>query len=239
MEKLFIVIPAYNEETNIKNVIADWYPIIEKYSGNGQSRLLIIDDGSKDSTYQILCEESKNKPLLQPIKKKNAGHGSTIYYGYHYAISNGADFVFQTDSDRQTLPEEFEAFWNDRHQYDMIIGNRKKRQDGFSRKIVAKVLQCTIKICFGVWVPDANTPYRLVKGKTLKELMSDIPKEFNLTNVLLTVLCFKKKKRIKYIMITFRQRQSGINSIDMHKIISIGIQAIRDFIQINNTLRKS
>ena len=51
MDKLYIVIPAYNEQDNIELVVNDWYPIIEKHNGNGQSRLVIIDDGSKDSTY--------------------------------------------------------------------------------------------------------------------------------------------------------------------------------------------
>ena len=45
MDKLYIVIPAYNEEDNIVSVINDWYPVVEKI-GNG-SRLLIIDDGSR------------------------------------------------------------------------------------------------------------------------------------------------------------------------------------------------
>ena len=54
MDKLFIVIPAYNEETNIRRTIDEWYPIVEKYNGDGQSRLVIINDGSKDNTYQIL-----------------------------------------------------------------------------------------------------------------------------------------------------------------------------------------
>ena len=47
-DKLYIIIPAYNEESNIKQVIEDWYPIVEKYGGDGKSRLVIIDDGSKD-----------------------------------------------------------------------------------------------------------------------------------------------------------------------------------------------
>ena len=47
MDKLFIVIPAYNEEENIRQVVEDWYPVVEKHNGGGESRLVIIDDGSK------------------------------------------------------------------------------------------------------------------------------------------------------------------------------------------------
>ena len=52
MEKLYIVIPAYNEEVMIKSVIDHWYPVVEKIGT--ESRLVIIDDGSKDKTYQIV-----------------------------------------------------------------------------------------------------------------------------------------------------------------------------------------
>ena len=51
---LYIIIPAYNEQENIKNVIEEWYPVIEKHNGNGQSRLVSIDDGSKDRTYELI-----------------------------------------------------------------------------------------------------------------------------------------------------------------------------------------
>ena len=95
MDKLFIVIPAYNEETNIRRTIDEWYPIVEKYNGDGQSRLVIINDGSKDNTYQILCDCAKTRPLLTPLTKPNGGHGPTLLYGYDYAIKNGADFIFQ------------------------------------------------------------------------------------------------------------------------------------------------
>ena len=95
---LYIVIPAYNEEENILNVINQWYPVIKAHSAHGTSRLVIIDDGSKDSTYHIMLEASKTRPLLLPITKENSGHGGTVLYGYKYALDNGADYVFQTDS---------------------------------------------------------------------------------------------------------------------------------------------
>ena len=115
MDILYIVIPAYNEEANIGDVIESWYPIIEKHNGGGQSRLVIIDDGSRDRTLEIMQEAAKTRPLLVPLTKENKGHGATVLYGYKYALREGADFIFQTDSDGQTLPEEFEPFWERRN----------------------------------------------------------------------------------------------------------------------------
>ena len=236
MDSLFIVIPAYNEQDNIENVIKDWYPIVEKYNGDGRSRLVIIDDGSKDETYAIMQKYAKDCPLFQPLTKTNSGHGATVLYGYHYALDNKADFVFQTDSDGQTVPAEFHQFWEQRHQYDMVIGHRCKREDGLSRIFVTKVLKLVIKICFKAEVTDANTPYRLMESHQLSQNLSYIPEDFNLSNVLLAVIYSKKNQKVKYNPITFKPRQGGVNSINLKKITKIGIQAVKDFKSINRML---
>lgn len=83
-EKLCVVIPAYNEEANIEKVVLDWYPVVEKYGE--ESKLLIIDDGSKDGTYQKLMELVADRPALIVRRKENGGHGSAVLCGYYYAL---------------------------------------------------------------------------------------------------------------------------------------------------------
>lgn len=238
MDKLYVVIPAYNEEENIRQVIEDWYPIVEKYNSDGESRLVIIDDGSKDNTYTIMREYANEKPLFLPLTKSNSGHGATILYGYQYALDSQADYIFQTDSDGQTLPAEFHQFWEKRHDYDMVIGWRNTREDGSSRVFVTKVLKFVIKLCFGVTVTDANTPFRLMRANTLKKYIGYIPKDFNLSNVIISVIYAKAKCNVEYIPITFRPRQGGVNSINMKRIFKIGRQALKDFRIINNNLKQ-
>lgn len=173
---------------------------------------------------------------MEAVTKPNGGHGATVLSAYHYAIEHGADYIFQTDSDGQTLPSEFEQFWNLRNDYDMVIGWRKGRQDGASRVFVTKTLKFVIKLCFGVTVTDANTPFRLMKADTLKRHIDLVPKDFNLSNVLISVIYAKKKLAVKYIPITFRPRQGGVNSINFKKIVGIGKQAVKDFRQIGKSL---
>ncbi len=237
MDKLYIVIPAYNERDTICQVIEQWYPVVEKIGSD--SCLVVINDGSKDDTYEIMLACAKTKPQLIPITKKNGGHGATVLYGYHYALEHGADYIFQTDSDGQTVPEEFWMFWKQRDSYDMIIGHRRNRQDGLSRIFVTKILKASLKFCFGVAVADANTPFRLMEAKILENNIELIPRDFNLSNVILSVIYEKKKLRVKYIPITFKPRQGGVNSINLNKIIRIGIQAIKDFKKINKTLEET
>lgn len=232
MDSLYIIIPAYNEEETILDVIHGWYPIIERYHGDGASRLVIINDGSTDHTANILEEAAKTRPLLTTITKENSGHGATVLFGYHFALEHGADYIFQTDSDGQTLPEEFENFWLLRKDYDMVIGNRKNRQDGFSRKVVTKTLKAALCCCFGVSIPDANTPFRLMDAAILQKYIHLIPDKFYLSNVLLSVIYAKNERNVCYLPITFQPRQGGKNSINLKKITKIGWKAIHDFLRL-------
>ena len=229
MDKLFIIVPAYNESANIKAFIDAWYPIIVEHNGNGESRLVIIDDGSKDNTYKIMKEASETRPLFLPLTKPNAGHGSTLLFGYRYAIENHADFIFQTDSDGQTNPEEFQQFWDVRKEYDAIIGNRPDRQDGLFRKFVQKVLLLILRINFGVNVPDSNAPFRLMKTEIVEKYIKKMPEDFNLPNVMLTTYLSYFHEKVRFIDVSFKPRQGGRNSINYKRIVKIGWKAIGDF----------
>ena len=227
MDKLYIIIPAYNEEENIEMVVNQWHKVVENIGSD--SRLIVIDDGSKDKTYEKLKSLCNENILLTPLTKENGGHGDTLLFGYKYAIERGADYIFQTDSDGQTLPSEFNEFWRLRKDYDAILGNRINRQDGKSRKLVEKTLCFILKTIFKVKVPDANAPFRLMNTKTVQKYLSVMPQHYNLPNAILTV-CFKYYgEKIKFVPITFRPRQGGVNSINIKKIVKIGWKALSDF----------
>ncbi|MBO4636110.1 MAG: glycosyltransferase family 2 protein [Clostridiales bacterium] len=226
-EKLYIVMPAYNEEENIETVVSEWHEVVRTIGPD--SRLVIVNDGSKDKTYEKMLELQSQYPQLMPVTKPNSGHGATVLFAYRYALENGADYIFQTDSDGQTIPSEFYPFWDDRKLYAAIIGHRNHREDGFSRKFVTKTLKLVIKLIFHVTVTDANTPFRLMPRSTLEKYLPKIPEDYNLSNVLLSVLLVKNKENVKFVPITFRPRQGGVNSINMKRIFKIGVQAVKDF----------
>lgn len=236
MDSLYIVIPAYNEEANIKSVVEGWYPIVERHSGGGRSRLVVIDDGSRDGTFAMLQKLAQDRPLMLPLTKANGGHGATVLYGYQYALKQNADYIFQTDSDGQTLPEEFEQFWELRERYSLVIGSRLKRRDGFFRVIVTKTLKLVIALCFHVSVQDANTPYRLMQAGTLQENIQYVPENYFLSNALLATIYTKKGNSVKYLPITFRERQGGINSINLLKIVKVGREALHSFRALNRQI---
>jgi len=239
MNKIFFVMPAYNEAENIEETIRQWYPVVEQLSQKGvDSRLVIANDGSKDNTFAIMQGLKKKYPLFEPLNKPNSGHGATVLYLYRYAISNRADFIFQTDSDGQTNPDEFWQMWDNREKYDFQIGNRKGRQDGGNRVFVTKTLRLVVWLMFHEWVTDANTPFRLMKSEKLKPIMDVIPHDYFLCNVAISAIAVKWDYKIGWYDITFKPRQGGVNSINMKRIIKIGWKALGDFRTINRNLKK-
>ncbi|MBN1775945.1 MAG: glycosyltransferase family 2 protein [Clostridiales bacterium] len=235
-ESLYIVMPAYNEEANIETVANEWHEVAVQFGTD--SRLVIFNDGSRDNTWAKLIELEKVLPNLIAVNKENSGHGATLRIAYEYALKEGADYIFQTDSDGQTLPGEFLSFWHQRNNFVAVIGHRNHRQDGFSRKFVTKVLKWVVFLIFRVRIPDANTPFRLMQRATLERYLPRVPEGYNLTNVLLSVLMADAAENVLYVPITFRPRQGGKNSINMKRIFKIGLQALRDFRVIKKEMKQ-
>lgn len=229
--------PAYNEESNIISTLDSWYPIVEKHNENNvTSRLIVVNDGSKDNTYQIMKDYAKSHPLFIPLTKENGGHGSTVYYAYDYAVKNKTDWIFQTDSDGQTNPDEFEGFWNERGKYDGIFGNRTKRGDGAFRALVEKVVCMLVWLYFGVNIPDANAPFRLMKTEKVKQYLYKLKPDFNLPNIMMTTYFVYYNNAVTFKEISFKPREKGVNSINFKKIFKIGRNALKDFYQLKREL---
>ena len=238
-DNLYIVIPAYNEQENIKDCVEGWYPKIDTCVRNGgvNSRLVIIDDGSSDNTYSLLCDLVEEYPYLLPITKTNGGHGETLLYGYRMAIENNVDYVFQTDSDGQTNPDEFESFWMLREKWDAIIGKRLVRGDGLSRKWIENIVCLLLKIFFGVHLQHANAPFRLMKTSLLAKYMPLLLENYNLPNIMLTTYFVYYSEKVTFLPITFYPRTKGKNTINVKKILKIGWNALRDFKKLRENMK--
>lgn len=242
MEKFYFVMPAYNESENIVETVKQWYPVVNKINNmeGCQAILAIANDGSKDNTYQVMVDmkDGGAYPLFEPLDKANGGHGQTVLFLYRHALAHGADYVFQTDSDGQTDPNEFWWMFEHRHEYDFQIGYRKGRQDGISRVFVTKTLRFVVWLMFHEWVTDANTPFRLMQKDKLKAIMDVIPQDYFLCNVAISSIAVKWHYKIKFYQISFKPRQGGVNSINMKRIIGIGWKALGDFRKINSNLKR-
>lgn len=236
MDTLYIVMPAYNEEENIKDVVKSWYPILKGKST--ESKIVIADSGSTDSTHFILLELQKEYTCLEILSDTGKQHGPKVMALYNYSISHGADYIFQTDSDGQTCPDEFEAFWEIRSKYDAILGHRQIRGDGKSRAFIEHIVCLLLKLYFGVNVPDANAPFRLMCSDVVGKYINRLPSDYNLPNIMMTTYFVYYNEKVIFKEITFKPRQGGVNSINIPKIVKIGWKALYDFRQFKKGMKQ-
>lgn len=227
MDTLYIVMPAYNEEQNIEYVIKQWYPMLTY--GSKDSRLVVADSGSKDRTREILYALRKDYPKIEILDTEYKEHGPKLLSLYKYACDRGANFVFQTDSDGQTDPSDFPGFWNLRNYHDAVIGNRRGRGDGKMRSFVEGVVCLLLFLFFGVRIPDANAPFRLMKTSLLSKYTDRLPEDYYLTNVMLTAFFAFYHENITFRKIRFTERLQGENKVDMVSITKIGLSSLYHF----------
>ena len=227
MDSLYVVMPAYNEEAIIEETVSTWYSVLDGKADT--SRLVVADSGSQDQTHNILLNLQKRYPKLEILEDTDKQHGPKVIALYDHAIKQNIDYIFQTDSDGQTNPEEFERFWKLRKKYDGIFGYRKERGDGKDRAFVERVVCILLWAFFGVKVPDANAPFRLMKTAVVEKYLYKMERNYNLPNIMLTTYFVYHHEKCRFIPISFKSRQTGVNSINIRKIIAIGWKALGDF----------
>jgi dolichol-phosphate mannosyltransferase len=206
--ELIAVMPVYNEQASIARVVHEW--MAELAGATRSFTLLVCDDGSTDQTPAILDQlRAQYGPGLTVLRHPNRGHGQTCLAGYRLALSRGASFILQIDSDGQCDPGYFRQFWSLRDRFDAVYGYRRRRDDGVSRLLASRVLRLSLRLCAGADCIDANVPYRLLRVAALEPELSMIGPEFDLANIALAVLLRRKMVRETFVPIRFRARFGG------------------------------
>ena len=232
MNKLYVVMPAYNEAGIIEKVVQEWHAVVDSV-GHG-SRLIVLNDGSTDETSAILESIKTSHPNLTVINKTNSGHGPTCLAAYKFAVDEGADWVFQTDADGQTQSGEFWKFWEKRDTCDFIIGWRARRADGPSRVFISRILKGVLALLFNVSLKDANAPFRLMKAERLRLYLPLIPDNFFIPNVLLSAMLTREGEKILWQEISFNPRNAGQSSIALFRFGGLGIKLIIELYKLRH-----
>tara|TARA_B100001059_G_C17784795_1_gene556417 strand:+ start:839 stop:1609 length:771 start_codon:yes stop_codon:yes gene_type:complete len=237
-EKLYelaVVIPVYNESENIEQVLTEWDIKFKSLKIN--YCFIIINDGSTDSSLAKLHNATFPKFI---INKNNSGHGRSLRFGYDFALKKiKVDYIFQIDSDGQCMPKFFDRFWQERNDFDFLIGQRTKRGDGIIRLIISKISTILSSLVLGINIHDANTPYRLFTKKCLSEIVNEVYESFDLQNIAITYIAYKKQHKILRIPIEFADRTAGntifsgsSNNINLLKVFKIGMGMLIDLIYL-------
>ena len=211
---LAIVMPVYNEEACIVDVIRSWYSALSRL--NIDFRIIILNDGSTDGTKESLAV-FKSDDRIEVTNKRNSGHGPTILMGYRKAVQL-ARWVFQCDSDDEMKADYFPDLWEKRAEFDALFGVRKGRSQNLIRRFISTCSRLSVRLLFGTGVTDVNTPYRLIRANTLKEIVYQIPDDTFAPNVIISGTLSKAKLRVYEHPVPHESRMTGEVSIVKWKL---------------------
>lgn len=162
MDKVLLVIPAYNEEKNIKKVV----DLLEQ--GFPELDYVVVNDGSRDRTGEI-CRELGFNLLDLPV---NLGLAGCFQAGMRYACQKGYAYALQFDGDGQHRPEYIASMKKEIEKgYDIVIGSRFIRgKKGWSIRMVgSRIIGGAIRLTTGARLTDPTSGMRLFDRKMIEE----------------------------------------------------------------------
>jgi len=161
---LSIVIPVYNEEHNIKLLIAS----IEDQLSNYSYELIFVDDFSTDATRDVIQSHSNPHTILIAFEH-NKGQSSALAAGIKTARGR---YIVTMDGDLQNdpsdIPKMLDLIQNDG--WDMVIGFRQNRQDTFLKTMPSKIANFIIRKTTQLQIRDSGCALKVMTSKTAKQL---------------------------------------------------------------------
>lgn len=227
MRELVVVMPVHNEGETIAETVLAWIEMLRHELGSSAFSLLLVDDGSTDSTRSEIERCLLLAPELEVHSQANGGHGQACGTGYRLALESGASWILQVDSDGQCDPGDFAKVWERRLPGRVVLGVRWRRQDGISRWVISRWVSLIVLVRTGTWLPDSNVPFRLMPRELLRCGMDSLPSKPFFINILLSVF-FKRSRAVDYAGIRFLERARGASSIRIGALPSHASRLVRE-----------
>ena len=154
-----VFFPCYNEQDNITRVVEQALSVLEKLKADFE--VIIVDDGSSDSTGQIADEIAGQKDRVKVVHHgTNLGYGAALQSGFKAATK---ELVFYTDGDGQFDINEMPPLLRLMEQYDIVSCYRLNRQDNLIRKINGWCWTKLVCLLFGMKIRDIDCAFKLYK----------------------------------------------------------------------------
>ena len=232
--ELAVVMPAYNEEAVICDVINKWTKELLRLKIDFQ--IHVYNDGSRDNTLSILNHLANENKNVIVHNKFNSGHGPTIIQAYRE--NSDAEWLFQIDSDDGIDTESFEDLWENRKSFQFLIGKRIRSRQALTRKLISSISRIIVSILYGNTVYDVNSPYRLMKTESLKEILFSLPDNMFAPNVAIAGAVSLFNLKCYEISVNQRERVIGEGSLKRIKLLKAVLQSFYQTIMYRFKIKK-
>lgn len=164
-----IIIPLLNEEESLPH-LCEWIERVMKKEGYSYE-VLLVDDGSNDSSWKVIEELSKENNNLKGIKfRRNYGKSAALNVGFEHCEG---DVVITMDADLQDSPDEIPELYSmiKTDGYDLVSGWKKKRYDSkFAKNIPSKLFNATTRMFTGIKLHDFNCGLKAYNSEVIKSI---------------------------------------------------------------------
>lgn len=161
---LTVVLPAHNEEENIKNTVDSCVCFLEK--AVPRYEIIVVNDGSSDGTARIVKElSSANSNVVLVNHSVNRGYGSALRSGFDAATM---EYIFLMDSDGQFDITDLSRLFPYAGEKEVVIGYRENRADSFIRSVNAWLYGLYIQLFFGLKVRDMDCAFKIFPSEAYR-----------------------------------------------------------------------
>lgn len=230
MKTLYWIFPCYNEEECIvfsyKQIFESYKQLVEKNVISKESKVVFVDDGSKDRTWHFISGFAKENDFVVGLKlSRNKGHQYAVEAGLRYAYEKKADFTITMDVDLQDDISVIEEMVNKFYEgNDVVYGVRKKRDtDTFFKRQTAKSYYRLMKR-IGVELIEEAADFRLLSYRATEALLS-----FEESNLFLRGLV--PQIGFKYACVEYDRlkRQQGKTHYQFSKMLKLALDGMTSF----------
>lgn len=201
--KIFIVIPAYNEETVIRDVIRE-------IQNAGYQNIVVVDDGSSDQTYQKAKEVLPENSFRH---KLNRGKGGATKTGIEASKLLGADIIVTMDGDGQHDPKDIKTLTEpiENKQCEVVLGSRLMNPEGMPwyKIIHNKIGNAITWYLYGLWVTDSQSGFRAYSRKAAEHINTQGDRYEYDSEVIKEIHIYKLKFKEVPIQVRYTQYSMG------------------------------
>lgn len=166
LDRLSVFYPAYNEEENIAQTVEKTLQVLPEVAR--EYEVIIVNDGSKDRTGEIgeaLSQKYRNVKVIH--HSENRGYGGALKTGMY---NSQYEIIAFTDSDGQFDFSEIREFIPHLHNYDVVIGYRRNRAEGFRRRLNAKAWGLLMRLVFGLQARDIDCAFKVFHRQVIEKI---------------------------------------------------------------------
>ena len=216
--KISVVIPIYNEEGNIINLIDELIPIVDKIGGE----IIIVDDNSNDASRDLILKKKNNVniEILLLQHAKQYGQSAGLLTGIKAAKN---DLIVTLDGDGQNDPKDINSMlkvWEDNNEnsYLLVIGHRQNRQDNWSRRYASLMAKRFRKFILKDSTPDSGCGIKVFS----RNLFLSLP-YFDHIHRFLPALTRRHGGSVISHIVSHRNRSSGVSKYSNWQRFRVGL----------------